>query len=91
VSPPGRILRARAAREERPRSDRLDSAHSFIRSALLSEAVSANVLEMIPQCNVVSCSGTGTPIQNVRAAVQCECGTWREKSHVLFREQPVWL
>jgi hypothetical protein len=36
---------------ERPRSDRLDSAYSFIRRALLSEAVSANVLENIPRCN----------------------------------------
>jgi hypothetical protein len=45
---------------ERPFIGRPDSANPYVRSALLSEVVSANVLQRIPAQEIVSCSGGDT-------------------------------
>jgi hypothetical protein len=45
---------------ERPFIGRPDSANPYVRSALLSEVVSANVIQRIPAQEIVSCSGGDT-------------------------------
>jgi hypothetical protein len=45
---------------ERPFIGRPDSANPYVRSALLSEVVSANVIQRIPAQEILSCSGGDT-------------------------------
>jgi hypothetical protein len=49
---------------------RPDSANPCVRSALLSEVVSANVLQRIPAREIVSCSGGDTPKKITQAILR---------------------
>jgi hypothetical protein len=49
---------------------RPDSANPYVRSALLSEVVSANVIQRIPAHEIVSCSGGDTQKKITRAILR---------------------
>ncbi|MFL6822531.1 MAG: hypothetical protein ACJ8FA_08180 [Xanthobacteraceae bacterium] len=49
---------------------RPDSANPYVRSALLSEVVSANVIQRLPAQEIVSCSGGDTPKKITQAILQ---------------------
>jgi hypothetical protein len=62
---------------ERPFIGRPDSTNPYVRSALLSEVVSANVIQRIPANEIVSCSGGDTekkitPAILRRSAKECD-------------------
>jgi Histidine phosphatase superfamily (branch 2) len=67
----------KAAHIERPFIGRPDSANPYVRSALLSEVVSANVIQRIPAQEILSCSGGDTqrkiaPAIVRRSAKECD-------------------
>src|SRR5205823_12105372 len=64
-------LTKKAALIERPSFGRPDSANPSVRSALLSEVVSANVKQRIPAQEIVGCSGGDTGKKNTQAILRC--------------------
>jgi len=61
---------------------RPDSANPYVRSALLSEVVSANVLQRIPAQEIVSCSGGDTQKKITQAILRCSAKECDAKNRI---------
>ena len=83
-APDARSQIERATHDEWPSLERLDSAHPYIRSALLSEAVSANLPQRIAASDIVSCSSADTFNK------MSYCGAMRKSAPAKAGRLPEW-